>query len=295
MILVAGGTGNLGSQVVRLLVARGLDVRILTRDPARARHLAGSHVEIVVGDIREEEAVKRAVAGVTTVVSAVQGFGGVDPQGPLAVDEQGNLKLIAAARSAAVDHFVLVSIAQAARDHPIKHFRTKYVAERALIASGLGWTIIRPTAYMETFIGFLVRPYLATGTAQMVGRGDNPINFVSSRDVARFVDLAVVDPSRRAAMIEVPGPDNLSLKDLIRVADGVTGRSGRVRHAPVALMRLVSAALRPFRPTIAAQIASAVVLATRDMRFDPAERRRAYPTIPLTTLEQVMRDELATS
>src|SRR5215208_272632 len=57
MILIAGGTGTLGTQVVRLLTARGLEVRILTRDPARAEHLRGGLVEIVSGDVQDARAV----------------------------------------------------------------------------------------------------------------------------------------------------------------------------------------------------------------------------------------------
>jgi NAD(P)-dependent dehydrogenase (short-subunit alcohol dehydrogenase family) len=59
MILIAGGTGTLGSQVVRLLTARGLEVRIMTRNPARARPLEGDLVEIVSGDARNLRAVER--------------------------------------------------------------------------------------------------------------------------------------------------------------------------------------------------------------------------------------------
>jgi uncharacterized protein YbjT (DUF2867 family) len=63
MILIAGGTGTLGTEVVRLLTSRGLEVRILTRDPDRAEHERGDLVEIVSGDVRDARTVERAVAG----------------------------------------------------------------------------------------------------------------------------------------------------------------------------------------------------------------------------------------
>jgi uncharacterized protein YbjT (DUF2867 family) len=88
------------------------------------------------------------VAGARTVISAVQGFAGTDPAGPQAVDRQGNSNLIRAAKEGAMEHFVLVSIQGAAPDHPMELFRMKYLAEEELKASGLAWTIIRPTAYM---------------------------------------------------------------------------------------------------------------------------------------------------
>ena len=76
MILVAGGTGRLGTAVVGRLLNRDIDVRVLTRDPGRAAHLEAERVEVVVGDVRDRASLGRATAGVEVVVSAVQGFAG---------------------------------------------------------------------------------------------------------------------------------------------------------------------------------------------------------------------------
>src|SRR5215213_7062177 len=93
MILIAGGTGTLGTQVVGLLRARGLEVRVLTRDP---RHLQGDLVEVVPGDVRDLRAVERAMKGAKTVISAIQGFSGSGGYSPRTVDRQGNINLIQA-------------------------------------------------------------------------------------------------------------------------------------------------------------------------------------------------------
>jgi uncharacterized protein YbjT (DUF2867 family) len=66
------------------------------------------------------------------------------------VDRQGNSNLIQAARAGATEYFILVSIQEVAPDHPMELFRMKYLAEQEWKASGLAWTIIRPTAYIET-------------------------------------------------------------------------------------------------------------------------------------------------
>src|SRR5690349_12739875 len=110
MVFVAGGTGSLGSEIVRRLAAAGDKVRVFTRDPARAKHLEGSGVEIARGDVRDGREVMRAVAGTSTVISAVQGFGGPNAVGTNAVDRDGNATLIRAARNAGVEHFVLISV-----------------------------------------------------------------------------------------------------------------------------------------------------------------------------------------
>jgi hypothetical protein len=116
---------------------------VLTRDPQRARHLEGNHVEIVTGDVEDAATVVQAVAGARIVISAIHGFAGVGALNPKTVDLQGNRALIQAARAQGV-RFVLVSIHGAAPDHPIELFRMKYLAEQEVQASGLSWIIIHP-------------------------------------------------------------------------------------------------------------------------------------------------------
>jgi len=111
MILVAGGTGLLGRQVVARLVARNVPVRVLTRDATHARLALGSladRVEIVTGDVRDRASLASAVRGVHTVVAAVQGFGGRDAGGLAAVDRDGNLNLVRVSAAAGVSHFLLM-------------------------------------------------------------------------------------------------------------------------------------------------------------------------------------------
>ena len=100
MILIAGGTGTLGTRLVERFHARQLPVRVLTRHPRRAQRLVGVHAEVAEGDLRDPLAVHRAMTGVRTVISAVQGgFGATDGATPQSVDRQGNSHLIAAARA----------------------------------------------------------------------------------------------------------------------------------------------------------------------------------------------------
>lgn len=289
MILIAGGTGTLGTQVVPLLTTRGLDVRILTRAPARARHLQGDRVEIVAGDVRDRTAVDRAMAGVRTVISAIQGFSGTGGASPRTVDGQGNSILIQAAQAAGVDHFILVSVQGATPDHPMDLFRMKHRAEQELRASGLTWTIIRPTAFMEVWAHLIGEPLVTTGRTRIFGRGDNPINFVSAHDVARFIDLAVVDPALRGGVVEVGGPENLSLRQVAATVETVTGKMGAKSHVPLPMMRLMAVLMRPVNPALARQIQAGVVMDTRDMSFDPTDTSRRYPSIPLTSIADVVR------
>lgn len=291
MILIAGGSGRLGTRVVRLLTGRGLPMRVLTRDRSRARHLEADLVEIMEGDVRDPAAAARATAGTQAVISAVHGFAGTGSDNPRTVDAEGNRNLIRAAREAGAEHFILMSILGAASDHPIELFRAKHQAELELKESGPAWTIIRPSAYMETWAEILAEPLIRTGKTRIFGRGTNPINFVSVCDVARFVELAVVDPELRGKEIDVGGPESLSMKELLRTVESVTGKTGSVSRVPLPMMRLMSVLMRPVNPALARQIQAGVVMDTHDMSFDPTETSRLYPSIPLTSLQDVVRRE----
>lgn len=295
MILLAGGTGTLGTQIVRRLAARGERVRVLTRDPARASHLAGPDVEVVRGDVRDAAAVARAAAGAATIVSAVQGFAGTEPAGVEAVDRAGNAHLVAAARDAGASHVVLVSAVGASPTHPMALYRMKHAAEQTLRASGVPWTIVRGTAFMETWAHMVGAPLLRTGKTLVFGRGRNPINFVSAHDVAQFVERAVVDPTMRGVAVDVGGPENLTFEDVVRTFTAVTGATGATRHVPLAVMRVASTLLRPVHATLAGQIGAGVAMDTADFSFDASARARDYPEIPLTTLADVVRRDYASA
>jgi uncharacterized protein YbjT (DUF2867 family) len=284
MIVVAGASGTLGPILLPLLVSRGEPVRVVTRDPdALGPRVSG--VELVRGDVTRPDDARRAVEGARVVVSAISGF--ASPSGVGAVDAAGNRVLAEASAAAGVERYVLLSVAHAAADHPIELFRAKFAAEQAVKASGVPWTIIRPTAYLETWLGILGGPLVATGKTMVFGRGRNPINFVSALDVAGFVGLAVADPSLAGKTIDVPGAQNLTVDQLVQIAQAASGRQGRVSHSPRAVMRLLSFALRPIDRVRAGQVAAALVMDTRDMTVDGPAARALYPSIPITTAATV--------
>ena len=110
-----------------------------------------SEVEIVTGDVRTATDVAAAVSGCTTMISAVHGFIGWGNPSPEAIDRDGNRVLMGATAEAGVAHLVLMSVRGASPEHPTALHRAKYAAEQALQASGLRFTIIRATAFLETW------------------------------------------------------------------------------------------------------------------------------------------------
>lgn len=289
MVLIAGGTGRLGTVVVELLTKRGQTLRVLTRDRDRAKHLPPS-VEVVVGNVRDRARLDAAVSGTKVVISSIQGLD--DPKSsPDATDRVGNQNLIDAAKQAGVDQFIFVSGRPAAPNHPMSMARAKYAAEQYLKQSGLSWTIVRPGAYMEFWASLVGKPILETGQTRMLGPGTRPMNFVSVRDVALAVERAVIDPSLRGVELDMGGPENLSLNDVVAIFEQIGGRKAKVNRLPLPAMRVMSVALRPINPAMARIMETGVAMYTTDMTWDGAENRKRYPWLPQTRLAEVIEGQ----
>lgn len=280
MILVAGGTGTLGRELVRRLIAAHQPVRVLTRDPA---HAAGLEVDVVRGDLREPASLRRAVHGCVTVVSAAHGFLGGRGADPAAVDERGNATLFEAARNAGVQHVLLLSALGARADHPMSLHRAKHAAEQYLYGSDLAWTVLRPTAYLETWADLIGAKLHTGGPALVFGRGSNPINFISARDVAAIAERAIVDPGLRGEAIDLAGPDNLTMTEFAALL-GAT----KIHRIPRSILRAMSVAAAALAPTFARQAAAAVVMDTTDMTADATALHARFPDIRWHSADEVV-------
>jgi uncharacterized protein YbjT (DUF2867 family) len=287
VILVAGATGTLGTRLVRRLHARHLSVRVLTRDPGRAAHLAASGVQVVRGDLRDAASVRRAAAGAETIVAAAHGFSGTGGSSPDSVDRLGNGQLVDAATAvgAAV---ILVSVVGASPSSPLELFRAKYDAEAYARRSGVPLTVVRATAFIETWIQILSEPIRRAGRGLVFGRGQNPINFVSAEAVAALVERAVVDSGLRGQTIEIGGPSNVTLTEFVALLSTHAGRPGTPRRLPRPVLRAMSILLRQLRPSFAAQAGAAVVMDTRDMTFDASPLWRRFPDLPVIDIQRVL-------
>jgi uncharacterized protein YbjT (DUF2867 family) len=287
VILIAGGTGRLGTLVVRRLIEQDLDVRVLTRDRTRGAHLASDHVELVTGDVRDRRSLDRATAGVDIVVSAVHGFVGRRGSSPATIDRDGNANLIDATRAAGAD-FVLMSTVGAAAESPMELFRMKHAAEQHAAASGVRTTVVRATAFLELWIELLEHTASRSGRPLVFGDGDNPINFVSVSDVAAVVELAITDPTTRGQTLEIGGPDNLTFNDLAHAVQTAAGRTRAARHVPRPMLHLAAGTVGRVKPEVGRQTRAALVMDRLDLTFDTTPIHHNHPNLPTTSLADVI-------
>jgi len=285
MILVVGGTGQLGTKVTEKLLAEGKQVRVMTRAPARATKLAAAGAEVIRGDLRDADSIRRACIGVDRVAAAAHALTGKGGNDPRSVDDA-NRRLIDAALEARVSHFVFVSALGATPQHPLEFFRIKHAIEARLGESGLSYTVLRPPAFMETWAGPIGDPIIARGKTTIFGPGRNPINLMAVDDVAHYVLLGLYHPGARRRVIEIGGPENLSAVEVAETFERVSGQRAKRSHVPLPVLRVMSTLMRPFDGASSRRMAAAVHLSTSDQTFDASRTLAEFP-LRLTRLEEL--------
>jgi NADH dehydrogenase len=280
MILLAGGTGTLGTVLAEHLQDAGLPFRVLTRDSRRAAELRQAGLEAVIGDAGNPADLTRALSGCTAVVSAISGFGPQSGSTPAAVDRDGNINLVTAAERAGARRFVLFSMRGASASHPMELARMKFAAEQRLFRSTLAWTVLRPTTILETYAAIMGESLRRGGVAVVFGRGDRPVNFVAARDLAAAAVFAL-DDGLKGQAVDLGGPDNLTLNGLAALLVERNG-SGRTAHVPLPVLRTAAAGARLFSPRWGRVLGGAVHLAAANMSFDAAPGRAKLPGLPFT-------------
>lgn len=235
MNLVVGATGMVGSEVCRLLTAQGKPVRALVRstsDPAKVEALKGNGVEIVEGDLCDRASLEAACQGVTAVISTASSMpfcyepGKNDIQ---TVDHDGTANLIDAAQSSGAQQFVYTSFTMD-NDFPLRN--AKRAVEQHLKDSGLTYTILRPSYFMEVWLSPAVGFDSANAKTQIYGSGQNPLSLISFPDVAQFAAASLDNPAAKNATVEFGGPEALSQLEMVQIFEELAGQPFQVEHVP---------------------------------------------------------------
>lgn len=240
MNLVAGATGFLGREICRQLTSKGHPTRALVRptsDPEAVAQLREWGVELIEGDLKEPQSLAAACQGVSTVLSTVTATRSRQADDTIeATDRLGQLNLVDAARDAGVERYVYISLSgQIDGDDPLT--QAKRAVEERVRASGMTYTILRPTFFMEAWLGPALGFDFPNGKATVYGTGDHPISWISLADIAAFAAHALENPAARNATIELGGPDALSPREVVRIFEEASGRSFEVQTVPEEALR----------------------------------------------------------
>lgn len=249
-VLVTGGTGFIGSHIVRKLLARGHRVAVMSRNVEQARAKVPAGVEVRQGDIADRPSLERAMAGVDVVVAAVQ-----FPNHPvenarkghtyMKVDAEGTERQVEAAKAAGVRRFVYMSGAGASPEGYV-WLQAKHRAEKAVRESGIPYTIFRPSwvygpedRSLNKFVAFArFLPFIP-----VIGNGKTLVQPVLVNDVAEAVATSVSMENALGKTYEVGGPQTLTMDEIILTMLQAMGKRRPLIHHPVWFMKLATAPL----------------------------------------------------
>lgn len=255
MNLVIGATGVLGSTICRQLRAAGLPVRALVRRGSpREAELRALGIDIAWGDLRDPATLDAACRGVTSVISTATAMGSKDKSLTLRiVDRDGQLAAVAAAKANGVQRFVFVSLLSSLPSSPLTRYKRE--VERAVRESGMRWTILQPSVFMEIWLGPLLGWDHVAGQATIFGAGNGRLNWVSVADVAEVAVRSLSDPRLDNKAVEVGGPEALSPNAALRLFEEESGRPYKARRVPRPMLTILGPVVSLFNEAVGSGMA----------------------------------------
>lgn len=209
MILITTA-GKVGAEAARLLARQGTPARVLVRNAEKAAALSEEGIDVIEGDLEVSSTIDAAMRDVSTVVL-------VSP----AIPAQ-ELNVVDSAVRVGVDHIVKIT-SKASGDSPIGRRRAQTEIENGLIASGLGYTLLRNNAYMQNFL--MLASAISRTNSFGSSTGDGRVGMVDTRDIAAVAAEIALSPAPHITRTYwLTGPERLSYADAAAVLSTVLGR-----------------------------------------------------------------------
>lgn len=243
-VLLAGATGTAGRATLRALLGRGYAVTCVLRPGSAARAALPPGTEAIEADVTQHGSLAAALSGrhVDAAVSCLASRSGA-PGDAWAIEHRAQGHLLSAARQAGARHMVLLSAICVQK--PVLQFQhAKLAFEAELRASGLRWTIVRPTALFKSLSGQVARvrdgkPFLVFGDGRRTA-----CKPIGDEDLAEFIAGSLADPGRHDRILPIGGPgEPITPIGQARLLGELLGRAPRVRHVPAALIAAVAGTL----------------------------------------------------
>jgi len=260
MILVTGGTGFVGSHLIRRMRHDGLAVRAVVRDPAKAQALKELGVEIAQGELSDKTSLEKAVAGVERVVHLV----GIIQEAPgvtfQSVHVEGTRNLLEAAKKSGVRHFIYQSAVGARAGAPSEYHKTKWQAEELVRGSGISYTVLRPSLIYgpgDQFTLRLAAVIRRSPVLPVLGTGKSRVQPLFIDDMVSCLVKTATCDSCLNEILELGGPEQLTYEEVTRAIAAAMGTSKPAMHVPMLLLkpmaRLLETAL-PHPPVTTGQL-----------------------------------------
>jgi len=237
-LLIIGGTGTLGRQIVLQALTKGYQVRCLVRNLRKASFLKEWGAELVYGDLTLPETIPPCLRGITAVIDAsttrVYDLGSMKK-----VDWNGKLALIEAAEIANVKHFIFCSTLNIQEFSSIPLIKMKKGIESYLKESSIPFTIFRLTGFYQGLIQQYAIPILEDFPIWITDK-DKSISYMDSQDIAKFCIRSLQLPKTKNKIFLLEGPKRWLESEIIKSCEQLAGKSAQLKQVPRFILKLFS-------------------------------------------------------
>jgi uncharacterized protein YbjT (DUF2867 family) len=234
-ILVVGATGLVGMEVCSILCGQQRKVKALVREsssPEKVHLLQEMGAETVIGDIKDLASLQAIFPGTTAVISTATATASRQEGDSIeTVDQQGQLNVIEAALGVGVKKFVFLSVYKTTYESSLE--TAKRTVEVVLKETGMRYTILQPTFFMEVWLSPFLGLNYPQREATIYGDGKNKISWISLKDVAEIAVSSLDNPVAENATILLGGPASLTPLEVVAIFEKAGGKPFKVQHVPL--------------------------------------------------------------
>ncbi len=249
-IIVYGGTGFYGQQVVKQLVKKGKSVKVVTRNTKKAKEILGEKAELFQGDVTEKGIIKKSLNNISTVVICLSAMSNKLFRKMKEIERDAVLEIMEQAKKANISRLVYMSGYEMRKelldDLKIPEFgEIKIEIEEKIRQSDFNWTILGDAPASEIFFAF-------TNKGRMVvpGGGLKAIPTISPEDVGEITAQIVLRKDLNGKRIKLTGPKAYSFPEAAKLMTEISGKKIKHISIPLMLFNIVSFILLPFAPFV---------------------------------------------
>ena len=290
-VLLTGATGFVGGYVARQLVERGHEVRALTRRPAAADGLRELGITRVRGDVSKEEPLDGAADGCDVVIHLVGIIQEVSGATFEDVHVEGTKNLVAAAKKAGVRHFFYQSALGTRPNAKSQYHQTKWAAEELVRASGIAYTILRPSLIYGPGDQFTIRlseMLKLSPVLPVIGSGKSKVQPIYIDDVVRCIKKAVSNDAYFNEICEIGGPDQLTYEEVTTAIAAAMGVKRPKVHIPMAFLKPAAKVLQAVLPKPPVTTDQLIMLQENNV-CSPQDIRDAFGIKPIAFKDGLQR------
>jgi uncharacterized protein YbjT (DUF2867 family) len=246
-ILIIGGTGTLGRQIVKQALDEGYQVKCLVRDFRRSTFLKDWGAELVYGDLSIPSTLPLALKGVKIVIDSatVRSTSNYTAE---TVDWRGKLALLEAAKLVGIQKFIYFSVLNAAKNPSIPLIELKIRMEKELEKSGLNYTIFQCSGFFQGLISQYALPVLESETIWLPS-DSAPLAYLDTQDAAKAVVQTLNNSEYDNQKVSLIGEKFWTPKEIIQLCERLSGKTANISYIPVIAFGLLRRFFRLFEFT----------------------------------------------